>query len=145
VIVRAGHSVTALYELKLWPGKKGTVATTYVRYKDADTMVATEFNSSIATEDFTPLVEKEIDTGFESGSTFDFRLATVAAEFADILRKSYWAKGARLSDTLHRAQAVLHERPSDADIIELVDLISKANQLMKKADVEPCEIEENTN
>ena len=143
--VGAGHSVTALYELKLWPGKKGTVATTYVRYKDADTMVATEFNSSIATEDFMPLAEKEIDTGFETASSFDFRLATVAAEFAEILRKSYWAKGAKLSDTLHRAQAVLHERPGDADIIELVDLISKANQLMKKADVEPCETEENMN
>jgi len=143
--VGAGHSVTALYELKLWPGKKGTVATTYVRYKDADTMVATEFNSSIATEDFTPLAEREIDTGFTTASSMDFRLATVAAEFAEILRKSYWAKGAKLSDTLHRAQAVLHERPGDADIIELVDLISKANQLMKNADAEPCETEENTN
>ena len=143
--VGAGHSVTALYELKLWPGKKGTVATTYVRYKDADTMVATEFNSSIATEDFTPLADKEIDTGFTTASSFDFRLATVAAEFAEILRKSYWAKGARLSDTLHRAQAVLHERAGDPDIIELVDLISKANQLLKKADAEPSETEENIN
>jgi len=143
--VGAGHSVTALYELKLWPGKKGTVATTYVRYKDADTMVATEFNSSIATEDFTLLAGQEIDTGFTTASSFDFRLATVAAEFAEILRKSYWAKGAKLSDTLHHAQVLLHERPGDADIIELVDLISKANQLMKKADVEPCETEENMN
>jgi len=137
--VGAGHSVTALYELKLWPGKKGTVATTYVRYKDADTMVATEFNSSIATEDFMPLAEKEIDTGFETALSFDFRLATVAAEFAEILRKSYWAKGAKLSDTLHRAQTLLHERPGDADIIELVDLISKANQLMRNANIEPGE------
>jgi Ca-activated chloride channel family protein len=137
--VGAGHSVTALYELKLWPGKEGTVATTYVRYKDADTMVATEFNSSIATEDFMPLAEKKIDTWFETALSFDFRLATVAAEFAEILRKSYWAKGAKLSDTLHRAQALLHERSGDADIIELVDLISKANQLMKDANIEPGE------
>ena len=143
--VGAGHSVTALYELKLWPDKEGTVATTYVRYKDADTRAVTEFKSSIATDGFMPLAEQEINTSFESASTFDFRLATVAAEFAEILRKSYWAKGAKLSDTLHRVQAVLHERPGDADIIELVDLISKANQLMRKADVELSGTEDDTN
>jgi hypothetical protein len=91
------------------------------------------------------LVEQEIKTGFETASSIDFRLATVAAEFAEILRKSYWAKGAKLSDTLQRAQAVLHERPGDADIIELVDLISKANQMMKKADAELSGTEDDAN
>jgi hypothetical protein len=68
-------------------------------------------------------------------------LAAVAAEFAEILRKSYWARGAKLSDTLTRAQSLLHQRPGDADVIELVDLISKANQLIKDTNVETVEIE----
>ena len=131
--VGAGHSVTALYELKLWPDKKGTVATTYVRYKDADTWAVTEFKSSLPVKDF--------NKSFNDSSG-DFRLAATVAEFAEILRKSYWAKGAKLSDTLHRAQALLSERPDDADIIELVDLISKAKELMKTDDVKPIETEE---
>ena len=85
---------------------------------------------------------KFVHDGFDADMSFDFRLATVAAEFAEILRKSYWAKGAKLSDTLLRAQGLLRVRPGDADIIELVDLISKAKGLMKKSDVEPIETEE---
>lgn len=130
--VGAGHSVTALYELKLWPEKKGTVATTYVRYKDAETRAITEFKSSIATEDFNSSFK-------DSGG--DFRLAATVAEFAEILRKSYWAKDAKLSDTLRQAEALLRQQPGNADIIELVDLISKAKQLVP-AEVKSVEVEE---
>jgi Ca-activated chloride channel family protein len=121
--VGAGHSVTALYELKLWPDKSGTVATTYVRYKDADTWEATEFNSSIAAKDF--------NKSFEDSSK-EFRLAATVAEFAEILRKSYWAKDAALDSVLEHAQQLSSEFKNDSDVIELVDLLSKANQLMKK-------------
>jgi Ca-activated chloride channel family protein len=119
--VGAGHSVTALYELKLWPDKKGTAATTYVRYKDADTKAVTEFKSSIDTADF----NKALDN---SGS--DFKLAATVAEFAEILRKSYWAKGTTLETVLERAQQLSKEFKANADVIELADLISKAKQLM---------------
>jgi Ca-activated chloride channel family protein len=132
--VGAGHSVTALYELKLWPEKKGTVATTYVRYKDPDSMAVTEFKSSIGTDEFT----KGLDV-----ASRDFRLATTVGEFAEILRKSYWAKGATLDSVLERAQKLSKEFKGDADVIELADLISKARQLMKTEDVKPVEIEEN--
>jgi len=129
----AGHSVTALYELKLWPEKKGAVATSYVRYKDADTFAVSEFKSSIATGD----IKKSFDD-----SNSDFRLAATVAEFAEILRKSYWAKGAKLGDTLEHAETLAKERSGDADITELVDLISKTKQLTEKADVEPVDGEE---
>jgi len=123
----AGHSTTALYELKLWPEKKGTVATSYVRYKDADTFAVSEFKSSIATAD----IKKSFND-----SNSDFRLAATVAEFAEILRKSYWAKGAKLSHTLEHAKRLSTERSGHADITELVDLISKTIQLTEKADVE---------
>jgi Ca-activated chloride channel family protein len=131
--VGAGHSVTALYELKLWPDKKGTVATTYVRYKDPDTMAVTEFKSSIGTDEFT----KSLDY-----ASREFRLAATVGEFAEILRKSYWAKGATLDSVLERTQKLSKESKGDADVIELADLISKARQLMKTEDVNPVEIEE---
>jgi Ca-activated chloride channel family protein len=131
--VGAGHSVTALYELKLWPDKKGTVATTYVRYRDADTMAVTEFKSSIGTDEFNSSLD---------GSSRDFRLATTVGEFAEILRKSYWAKGATLDSVLERAQQLSKELKGDADVIELADLISKARRLMKTEEVKPVEIEE---
>jgi len=129
----AGHSTTALYELKLWPEKEGTVATSYVRYKDADTFAVSEFKSSIATAD--------IKKSFDDSNT-NFRLAATAAQFAEILRKSYWAKGAKLSDTLEHAKRLSTERSGHADIAELVDLISKTIQLTEKADVEPVDGEE---
>jgi len=131
--VGAGHSVTALYELKLWPDKNGTVATTYVRYKDADTHEVTEFKSSIAA--------KDLNKSFEDSSS-QFRLAATVAEFAEILRKSYWAKGATLDSVLEHAQQLNREFKDDADVIELADLISKAKQLMKKTDSDVTETED---
>lgn len=120
--VGAGHSVTALYELKLWPGKSGTVATTYVRYKDPDTRAVTEFKSSIAIDQFNESFGE---------STNEFALAATVGEFAEILRKSYWAKGAKLDTVLERARKLSDQLKGDADVIELVDLISKAKNLMK--------------
>jgi Ca-activated chloride channel family protein len=125
--VGAGHSVTALYELKLWPDQAGVVATTYVRYKDADTKVATEFASSIDTDDF--------DESFDDSSS-QFKLAATVAEFAEILRKSYWAKGASLESVFERAQQLSAEFEDNADIIEFVDLVSKASRLMRETHVE---------
>ena len=131
--IGAGHSVTALYELKLWPEKTGTAATTYVRYKHAETEAVTEFKSSIAVKDF----NKSLDS-----SSSDFKLAATVAEFAEILRKSYWAKGAKLETVLEQAQHLNEEFKNNPDVIELVDLISKAKRLMKKPDVESAESEE---
>lgn len=119
--VGAGHSATALYEVKLWPDKKGKIATTYVRYKDAEGDTVTEFKSSIGT--------KELNRDFD-GSSKQFRLAATAAEFAEILRHSYWAKGATLEPVLQQAQELSEEFKDNADVIELADLISKAEKLM---------------
>ena len=132
--VGAGHSVTALYELKLWPEKSGTVATTYVRYKDADTRAVTEFKSSFATSEFNESFNESSD---------EFELAATVGEFAEILRKSYWARGAKLDTVLKRAQKLSKQFKGNADIIELVDLISKAKNLMKETQEESAGNNEN--
>lgn len=58
-------------------------------------------------------------------------MATTVTEFAEILRKSYWAKGAKLDTVLERARKLSDRFKGDTDVIELVDLISKARNLMK--------------
>lgn len=121
--IGAGHSTTALYELKLWPEKAGKVATTQVRYKDPDTYEVTE----IATDFGSPDIQANPKVISPS-----FGLATVVTEFAEILRESYWAKGALLEDTLLKAQRLSSELPGEADVIELVDLISKANRYLQQ-------------
>jgi Ca-activated chloride channel family protein len=128
--VGAGHSVTALYEIKLWPEKKGKIATTYVRYKNAETSAVTEFKSEFNTS--------QLNRCFDYSSK-QFRLAATVAEFAEILRNSYWAKGATLEPVLQQAQTLAGEFKGDADVIELVDLVSKARQLMLKSPAQPAE------
>lgn len=130
----AGHAATALYELKLWPEKKGTIATTYVRYKHPDTREVTEFSSEFKT--------KNISENMETCSNA-FKLASTVTEFAEILRKSYWAKGAKLDDVLSNAQAIGGNFAGDTEVIELIDLIAKAKKLTpndKIDDLKPAEI-----
>ena len=117
--VGSGHSVTALYEVKFWPEKEGKLGTIYIRYKIDDTKEVEEVNREITKADF--------KASFDETST-NFRLAATVAEFAEILKKSYWAKESKLKDVLSFAQTVLNEKKDDAAVIELVDLISKANQ-----------------
>ena len=106
---------------------KGNIATTYVRYKDAQKDSVTEFKSNFST--------KQINHDF-AGSSKQFRLAATAAEFAEILRHSYWAKGATLKLVLQQAQKLSQELKDNTDVIELADLISKAEQLMPKPPAE---------
>ncbi|MCD6394069.1 MAG: von Willebrand factor type A domain-containing protein [Planctomycetes bacterium] len=116
----AGHSATALYEIKLWQDKTGPVATTYIRYKDPDTREVTEFNSTIATTDFHKSFEQASDA---------FALAAAVTEFAEVLRKSYWAKDKTLDDILQQAQQLGRKFEDKEDVTELVDLISRAKKI----------------
>jgi Ca-activated chloride channel homolog len=128
--VGAGHSVTAIYEIKMWPEKKGKIATTYVRYKKADSGEVTEFKSEFNSS--------QMNRSFDSSSK-QFRLAATVTEFAEILRNSYWARGATLDPVLQQAQTLAGEYKGDSDVIEFVDLVSKAQKLMLKSVPQPAE------
>lgn len=120
--IGAGHATTALYELKLWPEKEGHVATTYIRYKDADTFEVTEISADFNTNQI---------AGDNNAISNAFALASVVTEFAEILRESYWAKGADLADTLARIEVIHGNSPHDPDIAELKDLVARAARLLK--------------
>lgn len=120
--IGAGHAATALYELKLQPNAAGTLATVYVRYKDADTFEVTEFKS--------PFQTSEIAAGSDQTSKA-FTLAATVTEFAEILRESYWARQADLETTLQKARQLAAGDPGNAQIAELVDLITRAQKLLQ--------------
>jgi len=120
--VGAGHSVTALYEVKLHedPQAQGTALTVTVRYEEPDSGEVMELARAFARSDFRPSLEE---------TTPRFRLDAVVAEFAEILRRSYWAKEGDLEGVLALAREVAQELPDDADVAELVELVAWASDL----------------
>lgn len=126
-----GHVVTAMYELKLWNNEPaGNLATVFVRYKDAETLAPTEFNCAIGPDRIHPVIEE---------TSNDFLLAATVTEFAEILRESYWSRGATLDD-VGRKTAILRSRmPGNDDIVQLDMLVENSRNLMnlKKDNAEP--------
>ncbi|UCD62892.1 MAG: DUF3520 domain-containing protein, partial [Candidatus Zixiibacteriota bacterium] len=118
--IGSGHEVTALYEVKFRKNVSADrVGTIFIRYKDPDDMAkVTEISEKISREVFR--------RDFESSSR-EFKLAACAAEFGEILRKSYWAKGSKLSEVLLLAKDLVYTGESE-ELIELMGLISKAQK-----------------
>ena len=100
--VGAGHSVTALYEIKLHGGANGavnrTLATVYLRYEDPDTGQVSEVNRTLNAGD----VHSEF-----SDASATFQLDAVVAEYAEVLRESYWAQEGSLDDVSAEARRVM--------------------------------------
>jgi Ca-activated chloride channel family protein len=118
--IGAGHQVTALYEVKFHKfAKTDHVATVYIRYKHPDFDEVKEISGSVLKSDFS--------RRFKNCST-DFKLAACAAEFAEILGDSYWARDAKLSDVygIVRDIARMTESPQ---VMELMNLIERADRL----------------
>ncbi|RKX23937.1 MAG: hypothetical protein DRP47_12110, partial [Candidatus Zixiibacteriota bacterium] len=100
-----------------------SLGTVYVRFKEPNVndvlnAKATEVSYSIPSG----LLMKEFNN-----QSWDFKLAAASAEFAEILRKSYWAKGSKLDNVLELVKEIMIETDSP-DIIELMSLVSKAKQ-----------------
>ena len=118
--VGAGHSVTALYEVKLREEAQGQMAEVFVRYEDPDSRNVIELSRAFNTDQMAGSFEQSAPT---------FRLAAVAAELAEILRESYWAQDGSLVTLAQTAADVHRLFPEDADVAELVRLIEQASGL----------------
>ena len=118
--VVAGHSVTALYEVKLREEAQGQMAEVFVRYEDPDSRNVIELSRAFNTDQMAGSFEQSAPT---------FRLAAVAAELAEILRESYWAQDGSLVTLAQTAADVHRLFPGDADVAELVRLIEQASGL----------------
>lgn len=128
--IGAGHAVTALYEVKLREqatGRAGErayrnepVATLRLRWRPDG---AGEF-----VERERPLRLGELAGSWESAPPA-LRLAGLAAEFAELLRGSYWAREGSLDDVFRRLQALQPELPGDERAAELAAMAGKAARL----------------
>jgi len=118
--IGAGHSVTALYEIKLAEGASGRIATVVLRWKDPDDRQVTERSETIDSV--------ELMTAFEQ-TTPSFQLAVLVAEYAEILRKSYWAKEVTLDDLVHWVRVTDLADFNDVEVVEFSQLVHRAAQL----------------
>ena len=114
-----GHSVTALYEVKFQSkaDPTATAMTVYVRYEDPESGTVTELSRSLAQVDFA--------TAFSETSP-RFQFAAVVAEYAEILRESYWARESDLAAVASEAQRIAEYLPHDADVQEFAQLADRS-------------------
>lgn len=122
----SGHTVVALYEVKLADDARSrdTLATVRFRWEhprhDRQAGRVEEIEERIAVRDL--------------ARTWDdaparLRLAGTVAEFAEILRGSYWAKESRLGDLLPEADRLVRDLRGDDQVVELRDAVRKAADL----------------
>lgn len=122
--VGAGHSVTALYEIKFHPAAEDRFSdeaiTVQVRYQDIDSGQVIE------------LAEPFAYTNFQSDFFYaspEFRFIAAVAEYAEILRESYWAQDSRLEDVRALAFSVESAFANNNDAAEFLTLLERAVQL----------------
>jgi Ca-activated chloride channel family protein len=118
--VGAGHTVTALYDVKLYPQAFGRIATVYLRWQDPDTREVVELS-----KDFESY---QMSESFRRADPH-FQWSVVVAEYAEILRDSYWAEDSSLDAVYKEAKWVSEYLPRDEDVSEFVELVRKARRL----------------
>ena len=133
--VGAGHQVTALYELKLNAGVEGgdKLGTVRVRYQHP----AHDGDRADQVEEMEHVIRaRDVEDRF-SAAPVAYRQQAVAAEFAEILRGSYWARESSLDTLAVEAGRVADAIPRGSrqrdQAEELIRMIRKAAQLKKAA------------
>ena len=118
--IGAGHSVTALYEVKLYPDAYGNIATVFMRWQDPDTRQVVEIS-----QDFDM---GELERDFYYADPY-FQRSVIVAEYAEILKKSYWAESSSLAHVFHEATRISELIPRDDVMSEFMELIRTASYL----------------
>ena len=130
--VGAGHSVTALYEVKFQRGIEfddslRRALAVHVRYQDPDAGSVVEVAREFWADEF--------DSDWKHSSP-SFLLVAAVAEYAEILRGSYWAKESSLDDVLALARLAGGELEEDrairADVDEFLWLVEQADRLASR-------------
>jgi Ca-activated chloride channel family protein len=120
--IGAGHSVTALYEIKLKEDspRGGAAAILRLRYRSKETGRVVELEHDLRLSEF---------AGSWESAPRGLKLSSLVAEFAEILKGNYWAKEGDLADVLHRARRVSPEFRSDERAADFVNLVETAQRL----------------
>lgn len=115
--IGAGHSVTALYEVKLYDNARGEIANVVIHWEDPDTGKLYELDETIKTND--------LDDRFYQTS-LTFQQAVIVAEFAELLRGSYFAEEDSFSYLQNVAEESRWKMEGNEDYQELLELIDIA-------------------
>ena len=122
--IGAGHQVVCLYELELDPSfnsdDAGPLATVRVRYKEPNG--AGRHPAEDSATEISHVVKSGSGVSFE-GSTAGYRRSVLAAQFAEILRRSEHARGDSIIDLIS-ASAKLAPEIRDPDFQEMLDLMT---------------------
>ncbi|MBI3182827.1 MAG: von Willebrand factor type A domain-containing protein [Myxococcales bacterium] len=121
----AGHSVTAIYEVKLREERPTYFATLRVRFKQPDGRTSS-------------LVEKRLPSEIVRDSYLKTagptRVSMVAAAFAEKLRGSYWARNLSYDDILRMWEQIPEPLRQRKEVGELRELVQKARSLDRRGD-----------
>ncbi len=119
----AGHQVTAIYEVALQRGvtleDRGDIGEVFLRWEDPDNGEVVEIDDDIDLRDIVPVWTDVAD---------DFKLATVVAAFAELLRDNPYASDIDLDSLSHEADR-LADSMNNRTVDDLADLIDRVNQL----------------
>jgi len=118
--VGAGHSVTALYEVEPQENSSGRLGAVHVRYKDPESDKVTEIKCDLRVSDIS-------ENFYESSE--NFRLAALAAEFAEVLRESPFAVKSRLSSIHGLVRKVALDFDNREDVLEFASLVAAAARI----------------
>ena len=120
--VGAGHSVTAIYAVRLYPRAQGEAATLFLRWKDPKSYEMLETQESLYVE--------ELSARFDIADPY-FQLSAVAAQYAEILRESPYASRTSLREVSQHASRVARLLPEDSDVSEFSQLVAQAARLRR--------------
>ena len=122
--VRAGHSVTALFEVSFREdfreGTLGRVATVRAEYQDQDSGAQQEILRGFHGPDLGLTLAQ---------TTPYFQRDAAVAEYAEVLRQSHWAQDSGLDGLRVEAERVSALLPDDPALAEFAELVARAEQV----------------
>lgn len=118
----AGHSVTALYEIKLYPEVDGEIVSVHLRWIDPETRAPSEMSRGFYTYD--------LHRDFDEADLY-FQRSVLVGEFAEILRDSFYAEEVDMMDVLYEVKRVANLLEYDPEMKDFESMVKKAFVLME--------------
>jgi Ca-activated chloride channel family protein len=115
--IGAGHSVTALYAVRLQPDAEGRIATVQFRWQDPDSYEVRELNRNLNTWD--------LAARFEKADPY-FQLTAVVGQFAEILRQNPWAVETPFEMVMEYAYSLPRSLRNSDEVREFLGLVEQA-------------------
>lgn len=117
--IGAGHAVAALYEVSLFPGAEGRIASLHLRWQDAETRDVREIAGDFYTWDLASRFDE---------ADLRFQLAATVGAFAEVLRFSPYVES-DLSQVAMEARRLARLLDEDEQVVEFAELTLRAARI----------------